>query len=74
MRLNMRLAPVFIFALPIFVTEHVFAANACVQACQAESRRAVEFCNYPKREPQALKECLATVRWNFDSCMHACGK
>jgi hypothetical protein len=50
------------------------SANACVQVCQATNRRDVNACNYPKRTVEETRECLATVRWNFDACMQACGK
>ena len=46
--------------------------NACVQLCQARNRDEVSWCNYPEKEPKALKECLATARRNFDACMQAC--
>jgi hypothetical protein len=56
----------------LFVSFAAEAQNACVQVCQQKNRRDVQICNYPAKEPQALKECLATVRSNFDACMQGC--
>lgn len=50
------------------------AASGCVQVCQATNRRDVQTCNYPKKEVEETKRCLATARSNFDGCMQACGK
>jgi hypothetical protein len=44
------------------------SANAMCQACQATNRNDVYYCNYPKRDVQATKECLADAKRKFDSC------
>jgi len=48
--------------------------NACMQYCKDENRTAVKLCNYPEKEPQELRQCLAAARNNFDACKQACGK
>jgi hypothetical protein len=48
--------------------------DACMQICKDENRAKVKWCNYPEKEPQELRECLATARNNFDACKQACGK
>ncbi len=48
--------------------------NACMQYCKEENRTAVKLCNYPAKEPQEVRQCLATARENFDACKQACGK
>jgi hypothetical protein len=48
--------------------------NLNVQICQANNRREVRACNYPKREVQATRECLGDAKQNFDDCMQAIGK
>ena len=60
-----------IFAL--FSSATVYA-DACMDVCKQKNRAAVQFCNYPQKEPQALRECLAQARANFDACKQACGK
>lgn len=50
------------------------SGNACMQYCKDENRTAVKLCNYPEKEPQEVRQCLATARNNFDACMQACGK
>ncbi len=49
-------------------------ADACMDVCKQQNRAEVQACNYPQKEPQALRECLATARNNFDACKQACGK
>jgi hypothetical protein len=49
-------------------------ADACMDVCKQQNRADVRACNYPEKEPQALRECLATARNNFDACKQACGK
>lgn len=48
--------------------------NACMQYCKDQNRTAVKLCNYPEKEPQELRQCLAAARNNFDACKQACGK
>lgn len=48
--------------------------GACMQLCKDDNRIAVNLCNYPEKEPQELRQCLATARSNFDACKQACGK
>jgi hypothetical protein len=48
--------------------------DACMQYCKDENRTAVNLCNYPEKEPQEHRQCLAAVRNNFDACKQACGK
>ena len=46
----------------------------CADICNEKLKIAVKLCNYPEKEPQALKECLATARKNYDACKQAaCG-
>jgi hypothetical protein len=45
-----------------------------MDVCKQQNRAEVKLCNYPEKEPQALRECLATARNNFDACKQACGK
>ncbi len=52
----------------------VEAASGCVEVCQAENRRDVKLCNYPRKEIEEVTRCLATARSNFDACKQACGK
>lgn len=51
----------------------VYAATSCMEVCQQKNRTEVQLCNYPEKEPEALRECLATARRNFDACKQACG-
>jgi len=48
--------------------------NAIMQLCKEENRIGVKLCNYPEKEPQELRKCLADVRNKFDACMQASGK
>ena len=48
--------------------------NANVALCQEQNRNDVRWCNYPKREVQATRECLQQARQNFDSCMQSSGR
>jgi hypothetical protein len=48
--------------------------NLNVQTCQANNRSEVRACDYPKREVEATRECLADARQHFDDCMQAIGK
>lgn len=50
------------------------SGDACMQYCKDENRNSVELCNYPEKEPQELRQCLATVRNNYDACKQACGR
>jgi hypothetical protein len=52
----------------------LFAADACVQYCQQTLKAAIELCNYPEKEPAALRECLDKARKNFDACKANCGR
>lgn len=60
--------------LSMIFTTSAYAGNACVQVCQQKNRQDVSKCNYPQKEPPAHRQCLATVKNNFDACMQACGK
>ena len=44
------------------------SVSAGCQFCQATNRNDVYYCNYPKRDVQATKECLADAKSKFDSC------
>jgi len=59
--------------LPVWFASNAYA-DACMDLCKQQNRTAVKWCNYPEKEPQALRECLATARNNFDACKQACGK
>jgi len=48
--------------------------NLNVQICQANNRREVRACTYPKREVQATRECLADAKQHFDGCMRDIGQ
>lgn len=48
--------------------------DSCMQLCKDQNRIAVKLCNYPEKEPQELRKCLAEARNTFDSCKQACGK
>ncbi len=50
------------------------SGNLNVEICKANNRREVQACNYPKRETQATRECLADARSHFDSCMQDIGR
>jgi hypothetical protein len=45
-----------------------------MDVCKQKNRAAVQFCNYPEKEPKALRECLEQARRNFDACKQGCGK
>jgi hypothetical protein len=64
------LVPAF-FAL---VSTTAVYADACMDMCKQKNRAAVQFCNYPEKEPKALRECLEQARRNFDACKQGCGK
>ena len=51
-----------------------YAGNGCIEVCQEKNRAEVRACNYPEKEPEALRQCLATARNNFDACKQGCGK
>ncbi len=66
---------VVFLALPlVLLGSKVYADSACMQLCKEKNRIAVKVCNYPKKDPQTLRQCLADARNNFDACKQACGK
>lgn len=51
--------------------------NGCVDVCKGENRQGVAHCDAAfavHGDTVQHRECLASVRWNFDSCMQACGR
>lgn len=74
MNTRMRVKIGFLAILSVLFAPGVYAADACVQVCQQRNRAEVRACDYPKKEPEAHRDCLATARSNFDACMQACGK
>lgn len=65
---------IFITLLSILTAAAVYADDVCMQLCKEKNRIAVKLCNYPEKEPQALRQCLADARDAFDACKQACGK
>ena len=65
---------IFLTLLSILTAAAVYADDACMQLCKEKNRIAVKLCNYPEKEPQALRQCLADARDAFDACKQACGK
>ena len=74
MKTRTPLTAVFLALLSVLLAAKVYADDACMQLCKEKNRIAVKLCNYHKKEPQALRQCLADARNNFDACKQACGK
>jgi hypothetical protein len=63
-----------LFTALLLLLAPVYASDACMTVCAEINRKAVEACNYPEKEIEALTECLKIARENFDACKTACGK
>ncbi len=49
------------------------SVSADCQTCQATNKNDVYYCNYPKKDVQATKDCLARAKSKFDSCWQDLG-
>lgn len=74
MKTRTKFKAVFLSLFLVLLAAMVYADNACMELCKEKNRIAVKLCNYPEKETQALRECLAAARNNFDACKQACGK